>query len=41
MSHTVTTLTVKVDDFIYEGDGNPARYAVQYAVSDRVNICSQ
>ena len=40
-SHTVTTLTVGVDDFNYDGDGKPAKYVLQYAVSDRINTCSQ
>ena len=41
ISHTVTTLTVRVDDFNYDGDGKPANYVLQYAVSDRINTCSQ
>ena len=41
ISRTVTTLTVGVDDFSYNGDGKPAKYVLQYAVSDRINTCSQ
>ena len=31
--YTVTTLTVRLDDFNYEGDGNPINYVLQYVVS--------
>jgi len=41
ISHTVTTLTVRLDDFSYEGDGHPIDYVLQYVVSDRINTCSQ
>ncbi|GFG28415.1 hypothetical protein Cfor_12634 [Coptotermes formosanus] len=37
MSHTVTTLTVQVDNFSYDGDGNPATYALQYAAAESAN----
>jgi len=41
ISHTVTTLTVTLDDFSYDGDGDPINYVLQYVVSDRISTCSQ
>ena len=40
-SSTVTTLTVKLDDFSYTGDGNPTKYVLQYVVSEGISTCLQ
>lgn len=41
ISHNLTTLTVGVNNFSYDGDNKPAKYVLQYAVSVRINTCSQ
>ena len=41
ISSTVTTLTVRLNDFSYAGDGNPSQYVLQYMVSDRISTCPQ
>jgi hypothetical protein len=41
ISSAVTTLTVRVDDFSYDGDGHPTEYVLQFVVSDRISTCSQ
>ena len=41
ISSTVTTLTVRLDDFNYNGYGHPTKYVLQYVVSDRISTCSQ
>ena len=40
VSSTVTTLTVRLDDFSYDGDGHPTKYVLQYMVSGRITTCS-
>jgi hypothetical protein len=40
-SSTVTTLTVTLDDFSYDGVGHPTKYVLQYVVSDRIGTCSK
>jgi len=41
VSSTVTSLTVRLDDFRYDGDGHPTKYVLQYVVSDRIITCSK
>jgi len=41
VSSTVTTLTVRLDDFSYDGYGHPTKYVLQYVVSGRITTCSQ
>ena len=41
ISLTVTTLTVRLDDFSYDGKGDPINYVLQYMVSDKISTCSQ
>jgi hypothetical protein len=40
-SSAVTTLTVRLNDFSYEGCCHPAKYVLQYKVSDRISTCPQ
>jgi hypothetical protein len=41
ISYNVTTLTVRLDDFSYDGNGDPINYVLQYVVSDRISTSSQ
>jgi hypothetical protein len=41
ISCTVTTLTVRLNDFSYDGNGHPIQYVLQYMVSDRISTCWQ
>ena len=41
ISHNVTTLTVKLDDFSYGEEDETTNYVQQFVVSDRIIACSQ
>ena len=41
ISSTVTTLTVRLNNFNYEGCCHPTKYVLQYMVSDRISTCWQ